>query len=275
MAEVSKDKHMAENSKDKHMAEIDEDKPMAEVSKDKPMAEVSNDKHTADTSEDKHMTEISEDNPMAELSKDKHRAVVSKNKQEIKGKSDSFEESEAIKSKNSAPKLITTKNDFKVSTLSVTSELVKGFGGNIWNDTFSEKRHSFDVTKLRTINADAGDGDKTHLRISASKSVEDVRNRCKHKETYSRRFGAASQDLSPHGPAKKGHSSELKCTLARVLGKTVPDHIRSFMDLFSKDEDAGSIGKDKKKSWRRSAQRRPRYKVNTKPLFIWLQSTRI
>ena len=226
------------------------------------MAEVSNDKDMDEISEDKHVTEISEDKPMAELSKDKYIAEVSENKQEIKGKSDIFEESEAIKSENSASKLITTKNDLKVSTLSVTSELVKWFGGTIWNDTFSEKRHSFDVTKLRAINADARDGDKAHLRISASKSVEDVRNRCKHKETCSRRFGATSQDLSPHGPTKKGHSSELKCTLARVLGKTVPDHIRSFMDLFSKDEEAGSIGKDKQKSWRRSAQRRPRYKVN-------------
>ena len=253
---------MAEVSKDESMAEVCKDKPTTEVSKDKPMAAISNDEHITEISEDRHITEISEDIPMAELSKDKHMAEVSKNKQEIKGKSDSFEESEDKKSKNSALELITTNDDFKVSTLSVTSELVKGFGGNIWNDIFSEKRHSFDVTKLRAVNADAGNSNKTHLRISASKSVEDVRNRCKHKETCSRRFGAASQDLSPHGPTKKGHSSELKCTLARVLGKTVPDHIRSFMDLFSKAEVPGSIGKDKQKSWRRSAQRRPRYKVN-------------
>ena len=188
--------------------------------------------------------------------------VAASEQGEMLGVENTLTESKNVKSENADAVFEINKGDSGIFAFSDESELLDTLSLNDWDNNPIEKRHSFDVTKLKGKDSDVGDY-KMSLRMPASKSEEDVRNRCKKKRNY-RKFSGAEHDgcAEQQGSDRKRYSTELRQTLARVLVKTVPDHIRSFMDLFTKPGDADPTCKDKQKNWRKAAQRRQRYKVS-------------
>ena len=130
---------------------------------------------------------------------------------------------------------------------------IEALNEEIWNESNVDQRLSFTVTGLRDSCCSKTESQMTSKLVSASKSEGDMRSKCKRKNNYYTAGGECRRK------GQQQHSSGLKQTVARVLGKSVPDQFRNFFELFSRSD---TLNKDKQANWRRAAQRKPRYKVS-------------
>ena len=140
---------------------------------------------------------------------------------------------------------------------------IEALNEEIWNENNVGNRHSVDVTGLRDTCSSEAECQMASSLVSASKSEDDTQTKCKRKKNYLTKSGEYRRT------GQQQHSSGLKQTVARVLGKSVPDQFRNFFELFSRSD---TLDKDKQTNWRRAAQRKPRYKVSQ---FIEISKIRI